>query len=285
MLRHRLIFGTLMIVAFLSLMLFDGWLDGSLSLSAADDKGFQGVIFFLFILLLLIPSHIEFSKLVSSKGLSTLPVVSALISILLASAVYTRQFYPQFASLALTLIPVFGLFVLVYYYYFRFGISGLTAGCGVNCFSIIYLGGLACFALMVRIDYGLWAFLMYVSVVKCSDIGAYTFGKLFGKHKFSPVISPGKTWEGMAGAVVFACLTGFLFAYFCNIMLLWTGILFGVVFAFTGQFGDLMESLLKRDTQRKDSAGSLPGFGGLLDLLDSPLAAAPVAYLFFYFAG
>jgi phosphatidate cytidylyltransferase len=272
-----------MIIAFLSLMLFDGWLDGSLNLSTADNKSFQGVVFFVLILLLLVPAHLEIAKFASSKGFNSLPLVSAMISMLLASAVYAHQFYPKFGSLALAVIPVFGLFALIYYYYFQYGISGVLVGVGINCFSIIYLGGLACFALKMRIDFGLWAFLMFVCVVKCSDIGAYTSGKLFGKHKFSPVISPGKTWEGMAGAVVFACLTGFLFAYFCNIMLLWTGILFGVVFAFAGQFGDLAESLLKRDTQTKDSAKSLPGFGGLLDLLDSPLGAAPVAYLFFYF--
>jgi phosphatidate cytidylyltransferase len=58
--------------------------------------------------------------------------------------------------------------------------------------------------------------------------------------------------------------------------------LFGIIFAFTGQLGDLAESMIKRDFERKDSSGSLPGFGGLLDLLDSPLAGAPFAYLYFY---
>jgi len=272
-----------MIIAFFSLMLVDGWLDGSLTLPESDDETFRGAIFFIFVLLLLIPAHLELSRLASFKGLNSLPLVSGVISVLLVTAVYMQQFYPRFSLLVLGLVPVFGLFAMVYYYYLRFGFSGLLSSCGTGCFSIIYLGGLACFALQTRIEFGLWAFLMYVSVVKCADIGAYTFGRLFGKHKFSPVISPGKTWEGMGGAVIFACVTGFLFAYLCNIISGWFGILFGIIFALTGQLGDLIESLLKRDTRQKDSASSLPGFGGLLDLLDSPLAAAPVAYLLFYF--
>ena len=61
--------------------------------------------------------------------------------------------------------------------------------------------------------------------------------------------------------------------------------LFGVVFAFLGQLGDLAESMIKRDAQQKDSSASVPGFGGLLDVIDSPLATAPLAYLFFMILG
>jgi phosphatidate cytidylyltransferase len=122
---------------------------------------------------------------------------------------------------------------------------------------------------------------MFVFVVKSSDIGAYTVGKLFGRHKFSPRISPGKTWEGMVGAVVFASIVAFAFAAGCDIMTLWQAVIFGVCFAFIGQLGDLAESLIKRDAEKKDSAASVPGFGGILDVIDSPLGAAPFAYLFF----
>ena len=125
---------------------------------------------------------------------------------------------------------------------------------------------------------------MFIFTVKSSDIGAYTIGRLFGKHKFSPKISPGKTWEGMAGAVVFAGFVGSIFACCCGIMPWQYGTLFGAVFAFVGQLGDLAESLIKRDVGRKDSSNWMPGFGGVLDLLDSILFAAPIAYLFWIFA-
>ena len=163
----------------------------------------------------------------------------------------------------------------------RFGNTGVITNCGTNLFAIIYLGLLSSFVLGVRIDFGLWPLLMFIFTVKSSDIGAYTIGKLFGKHKFSPKISPGKTWEGMAGAVIFAAVVGSIFAGVCGIMPVRLGAVFGSVFAFLGQLGDLAESMIKRDAARKDSASSLPGFGGILDVIDSPLATAPFAYLFF----
>ena len=155
--------------------------------------------------------------------------------------------------------------------------------CGVNYFSIIYLGLLSAFCIGIRIDFGLWPLLMFVFVVKSSDIGAYTFGKLFGSHKFSPKISPGKTWEGMAGAVAVAIIVAIAFAAACDIMTWWLAAIFGLCFAFIGQLGDLAESMIKRDAEQKDSANNVPGFGGILDIVDSPLAAAPFAYLFFIF--
>ena len=122
---------------------------------------------------------------------------------------------------------------------------------------------------------------MFVFVVKSADIGAYVFGNLFGKHKFSPKISPGKTWEGMVGAVATAVIVAILFAASCDIMVWWSAAIFGSCFAFIGQFGDLAESMIKRDAEQKDSANNVPGFGGILDIIDSPLIAAPFAYLFF----
>ena len=146
---------------------------------------------------------------------------------------------------------------------------------------MVYLGALASFVIAVRINFGPMVFLMYIFVIKCADIGAYTAGRLFGKHKFSPVISPKKTWEGMAGAVIFASVVSSIFALTSDIMLLWQAILFGIVFAFLGQLGDLAESMLKRAAEQKDSANTVPGFGGVLDVIDSPLATGVFAYLFF----
>jgi len=64
-------------------------------------------------------------------------------------------------------------------------------------------------------------------------------------------------------------------------MVWWSAAIFGVCFAFIGQIGDLVESMMKRDAEQKDSANNVPGFGGILDIIDSPLLAAPFAYLFF----
>jgi phosphatidate cytidylyltransferase len=125
---------------------------------------------------------------------------------------------------------------------------------------------------------------MFIFTIKSSDIGAYTLGRLFGRHKFSPKISPSKTWEGIAGAVIFAAIVAVIFSKCCGIMSWWSAVIFGAVFAVLGQLGDLAESMIKRDAEQKDSANSVPGFGGILDIIDSPLATAPLAYLFFTLA-
>jgi phosphatidate cytidylyltransferase len=121
---------------------------------------------------------------------------------------------------------------------------------------------------------------MFVFVIKSSDIGAYTFGRLFGRHKLAPRVSPGKTWEGLGGAVVFAAVVSLAFALIFGIMRVWIAPVFGATMAVVGQLSDLSESMLKRDAQQKDSSNRVPGFGGILDVIDSPLFAAPCAYLF-----
>jgi phosphatidate cytidylyltransferase len=122
---------------------------------------------------------------------------------------------------------------------------------------------------------------MFVFVIKSSDIGAYTFGRLWGRHKLAPRVSPGKTWEGLGGAVVFAGIVSFALALVFDIMGAWIAPVFGAIMAVVGQLSDLSESMLKRDAQQKDSSNRVPGFGGILDVIDSPLFAAPCAYLFF----
>ncbi|MFC1738126.1 phosphatidate cytidylyltransferase [Planctomycetota bacterium] len=288
MLRHRLFFGTLMTVLFTAVVLFDGWLDGGITASAADDKAVQGTILCLLIALLAIPAQLEFSKLACAKNIRIFKPVSILGSILFAGIWYWPQLTTITLQMYVLFLSVFVLLGLFLYQWFYYGTLGVISNCGANFFSIIYLGFLSSFVLGIRLDFGLWELLMFIFVVKSADIGAYTIGKLFGSHKFSPAISPGKTWEGMAGAVAVAIAVAVLFAVFFGIMGVLSAALFGLCFAFIGQLGDLVESMLKRDAEQKDSASpdstGIPGFGGLLDVIDSPLAAAPFAYLFFFFS-
>ena len=232
-------------------------------------------------MLLVIPAQLEFAKLVAAKELKIFLPVSVPASVLFATAWYLPRLIEISPAIYLLFLSAFTLAALFLYQYIRYGTSGVIANCGVNYFSIIYLGLLSAFVLAVRIDFGPWLLLMFVFVVKSADIGAYTVGKLFGKHKFSPVISPAKTWEGMAGAAALAIIVAILFAGICDIMSWSMAAVFGLCFAFIGQFGDLAESMIKRDARQKDSANNVPGFGGVLDIIDSPIAAAPWAYLFF----
>lgn len=275
MLKLRLIFGTLMTVLFAVVVIFDSWLSGRLTLSL------QGPVLALIIAVLIIPAQLEFSALAGQKGIKQLNAVSIPASVLFATFWYWQQFIESSPTMYISFLTVLCLFALLAYQYRRYGTSAALVNCGVSLFSVFYLGLLGSFVLAVRIGFGPWAVLMFVFVVKSADIGAYTAGKLFGKHKFSPVISPAKTWEGMAGALTMAVLVSVLFAGFSGIMTFYSAVLFGLIFAFTGQLGDLMESMIKRDVLQKNSSASVPGFGGILDVLDSLLPTAPLAYVFF----
>ena len=284
MLKKRLLFGTLMTIAFAAIVLFDGWIDGAITKSPADNKPIQATLLAILVAVLAIPAQQEMSKLAAARGAKTLTFFAITASILLATAPYLHQFVkipPQISTNFLLFLTIFGLF---YCHYARFGIAGTIVNCGATCLFIIYLGILSSFALRIRLDFGLWPFLMTIFTVKTSDIGAYAICSAFGKHKFSPKISPGKTWEGMAGAVAAAVIVAILFAALCGIMAYWLAAIFGICLAFAGQLGDLAESLLKRDAEQKDSSSSVPGFGGILDVIDSPLGAMPFAYIFLLFA-
>ena len=280
MLRYRLFFGILMTAFFVAVVIFDGWLDGSLT-DSATDKTVQGTVFCVLIAFLAIPAQLELSKLAEAKNLKIFVPVSIIASILFATNRYWQQFKIIQPETYLIFLSAFVLLALLLYQYIYYGNSGVVANCGASYFSILYLGLLSSFCVALRIEFGPWTLLMFVFVVKSADIGAYTIGSLFGKRKFSPKISPAKSWEGMAGAVTAAMIVAIGFALICDIMTWWAAAIFGMAFAFIGQMGDLVESMMKRDADQKDSANKVPGFGGILDIIDSPLVAAPFVYLFF----
>jgi len=128
-------------------------------------------------------------------------------------------------------------------------------------------------------------FLLYfVLITKFSDTGAYVVGSLIGRHKMIPRISPGKTWEGFAGAIALSTAASLVFVHFLGDRM--TGmnrfhaIVLGVLLGVTAVIGDLIESLFKREAGVKDSGRFFPGIGGILDLLDSLLFNAPIMYLY-----
>ena len=122
---------------------------------------------------------------------------------------------------------------------------------------------------------------LVVFVPKFNDIGAFFTGTFLGRHKMTPVLSPKKTWEGFAGGLVASVLTavGLSFAGPVFAGGIPEAVAFGLVVGAVGVLGDLAESLIKRDGSQKDASQVVPGFGGVLDVVDSVLFAAPVAYL------
>ncbi len=131
---------------------------------------------------------------------------------------------------------------------------------------------------------GQYYVLYLVAVTKFSDMGAYVFGSLFGRNPFAPHISPKKTWEGFAGALISSLLCSYwmyaLMPEKLSAFRFWDITVLGLLLGFAAVVGDLAESVVKRGAHTKDSSAMLPGIGGTLDLIDSILFTAPL--LFFY---
>ena len=136
-------------------------------------------------------------------------------------------------------------------------------------------------------DQGGWILLYFLTLVWVADIGAYFSGKRFGKHKLAPAISPAKTWEGVLGGII-CNLVWMLIVYKLSNgwgLMLWQFILIGLATSMISVVGDLYQSILKREAGVKDSGNLLPGHGGVLDRIDSAIAAAPVYMIGLYAAG
>lgn len=128
-----------------------------------------------------------------------------------------------------------------------------------------------------------WLLLMLMSLVWVADIGAYFAGRRFGKHKLAPGISPGKTWEGVAGGVLGASVYALIVWCFVPVVPL-TALLLAVWFwVALAVLGDLFESAIKRQAGVKDSGSLLPGHGGLLDRIDALTSTLPLAAMVILF--
>ncbi|MER7796088.1 phosphatidate cytidylyltransferase [Microbacterium sp. NPDC096154] len=156
--------------------------------------------------------------------------------------------------------------------------ADVLADAVVGAFIAIYAPFLASLALvLLREPGGQWWVLAFIILVVIADTGAYAAGLAFGRHPMAPRISPKKTWEGFAGAVLASLVAGALLAQFMLGLPWWTGLIIGGALVATATAGDLAESMLKRDLGIKDMSSWLPGHGGVLDRLDSILPSATAA--------
>jgi phosphatidate cytidylyltransferase len=187
-----------------------------------------------------------------------------------------------------SMLIVFVLGLCIRQFLSRTNTAGLLA-ISTTLFGLMYVPWLLNFIQKINYFPGLGArgpyyVLYFVLVTKFSDTGAYVVGSLLGRHKMIPRVSPGKTWEGFAGAVAGSVLASAVFARLAADRL--TGLtwqhslILGVLLGCTAVVGDLIESLFKREAGVKDSGRLFPGIGGILDLLDSLLFNAPLMYLY-----
>ncbi len=215
------------------------------------------------------------SRLTECRGIRTPLVPLALGGVGMIIAGYARGAEGAGAALALTAlaVPVWRLTRPAEDY-----LRDVTAGV----FAAFYVPFLASFvALMLAADDdGPQRVLTFLILTVISDTGAYAVGYKFGRHKLAPRISPGKTREGLGGALAFAMAAGAV----CMELLVddgrwWQGLLLGAAAAASATLGDLAESMIKRDLGIKDMGTLLPGHGGIMDRLDSLLPTAPVVWL------
>jgi phosphatidate cytidylyltransferase len=290
-LRWRLLLGALLIAALAGLC----WLDGTQALSAP-----AGLWLFPIALVLSLAASGEMLWMLAARDLRPIGWIMYLGNFAIVASNGIPLYWPGYPAgcplgrwgwplIAFTLATL-AAFVGEMVRYRQPGRSVIALG--VTVFSFAYVGLLLSFVVQLRSvtspEWGMVALVSLIAIVKFGDTGAYTVGRLIGRHKMTPLLSPGKTWEGAIGHLAAGALASWIILHF------WVGgqtwghppqetvaawLAYGLLVAAAGLVGDLAESLIKRDLGRKDSSAWMPGFGGVLDVLDSILFAAPVAYV------
>lgn len=274
--KHRLIASSIAIVL-LSIIIY------------YSQVSFLQPIFVLLNATLISLALFEYYQLAAHKGFQ--PSTSLGIG---CTIFYLMSLYLAAQSPDLRILPPFALLIsLALFFLAFFDVRPQSLGdLAVTFFGFIYLTIPLSYATQINylissetlIDGRPW--LTYVILVtKMTDVGAYLVGKTFGKHRLAPRISPKKTIEGALGGIVAAVLTSFLFYLFVGFsgfliphLTFWQSLWLPLLLGCFAQFGDLAESVLKRDAGVKDS-NQLPGLGGALDMVDSLIFTLPLLYL------
>jgi phosphatidate cytidylyltransferase len=261
------------------------------------EKLFSDVTFVLVMLLIAGFGLQEFYELCEKRNLVTFKVLGmiAACGMILSTWCYLsghfveRRSPAQANSFESGILIIFVLGLCVRQFVSKSNTMGILA-ISTTLFGLMYVPWLLNF--FQKINYypfanpksGHFYLLYFIAVTKFSDLGAYAVGSLIGKHKMIPRISPGKTWEGFAGAILTSTLLSVLFVRYAGEYLegltYLHAVILGVILSAAAVVGDLIESLFKREAGVKDSGRFFPGIGGMLDLMDSLLFNAPLMYLY-----
>lgn len=300
--RERFLLGPVLILVIVAGLAMDQYIDGvrlgsifggvSGTVSGEAIRTFPpGSVLLPIMLLVAVLGARELAGLLAAKGITAsrrIMSMSAGIGLVL-SCLLPANVSMMDAVAAVSTGSVFVLVAALAFHSRHKTVQGVMAAAGGALFAFVYLGLMFGFLLAIRREHSAWTLLWVLLTTKSCDIGAYIVGKAIGRHKLISWLSPGKTWEGLLGGVVTSAAVGYLGLVLLDSIIVdgaavlamphWAwAVVPGVLFGLVGQLGDLLESLLKRDAGAKDSGASIPGFGGVLDLLDSPLLVAPVAY-------
>lgn len=296
---RRLLFGPVLIVLVVAAIWLDQWLD-ALPLGALGQRLFldrqtppPGTVLFVVAALLSVVASRELAAIMRDKGIhaSKRIVTTAALVGLLVSCLVPANLPGAVAAQVVSTAAVGVLLLSLAFYSRHRSVQGAVAAAGGTLLAFVYLGLMFGFLLAIRREHPAWVLLWVLMTTKACDIGAYFTGVTIGRHKLILWLSPGKTWEGLCGGVILAAAVGWLGLWVLDsagvpaTRPVWTGAVAGALFGLVGQTGDLIASLLKRDAGIKDSGTALPGFGGVLDVLDSPLLVAPLAYWWLHLVG
>jgi phosphatidate cytidylyltransferase len=292
--RNRLVTGPSLILFVLGVFALDEWLEGAPLPEWLRWTGraqwSPGVVILPVALAIAILAARELATILAGKGIAASKRImsAAAIAGLLVSSQAPNAFDSGFkVTDAVALVSTAAVIVLslaMIYYSRNRSVEGVVAATGGALLAFVYLGLMFGSMLAIRREHSVWVLLWVLLVTKSCDIGAWFTGRAIGRHKLIPWLSPGKTWEGLIGGLVFASAVSVVGVAILRQQLhltsppLLLSILPGVIFGVVGQAGDLVESVFKRDAGKKDSGHSLPGMGGVLDVLDSALLVAPLAY-------
>src|SRR5580698_9031232 len=253
-------------------------------------------VFLVLIVFLALAGLVEFYNLAQKRGLPCFKISGVIGGVLLMIGTFlnvtgklgTNGSPARVNDFETSFLILFVLGLCIRQLMSKDNTSGLTA-IAVTLLGLMYVPWLLNFIQKINFFPGLggdgkYYVFYFILVTKFSDTGAYVVGSLIGKHKMIPRISPGKTWEGFAGAITVSTGASLVFVHFFSShmkgMNTIHAVILGVVMSSTAVIGDLIESLFKREAGLKDSGKFFPGIGGILDLLDSLLFNAPIMYLY-----
>ena len=238
--------------------------------------GHPGLFFLLIVSIVLIAAH-EYFSMIANAGISGFPIEGLVLSFLLLAIGF---FIPQFLSLFGVFIP---LTLFIVWCYREKNVRVALDSISYTLFGILYTAGLGGYFLLIsKLEGGRQIIVFILLLVWAGDSAAFYVGRKFEEHKLLEVVSPNKTIEGavanVMGTLIAALLASSLF--FNEIPLIHC-LIVAFICGIIGQFGDLAESLIKRNCQVKDSGTLIPGHGGVLDRIDSLLFVAPAFYCYY----
>ncbi len=226
-------------------------------------------------------AQLEFFWMMEEKKITVYKYFGTAMGVLLPIAIYLRGSVPLIKESEPLLIVVASLVTFVLQFMRKDKAKDHVISVAVTVLSLFYISWFFSFLVKIRmLDNGANLVAFLVLITKSTDIGAYIVGAKWGAHELIPRISPKKTKEGALGGLLFSMAIALLVGSWFTGQSVFDLLMIGFLIALIGQFGDLAESLIKRNSGAKDSGGYLMGIGGVLDLIDSLLFTAPVFYFY-----